>query len=373
VRINLFNFVPVKSFHSKLTVIKAINRARIKDIAQRANVSIGTVDRVIHNRGEVSKSTREKILAIIEELEYQPNLLASALASKKTYSLALLFPEPISAEAYWNKPMVGVRKAFQEIQQYGINIDTHLFKQSDTGTFQNEADLILESKPDGVVLAPFFSRESKKFIAELKDRRIPYVFIDSNIKDSEQLSYIGQDSFQSGRLSAKLLDYSIPEDASILILHFARELDNMNHLSQRENGFYEYFSVGNHQYKRNLITKEIPDPTNFAHQEMIVSLLRANPSVRGIFVTNSQVYYLAQILEINQISGIRIIGHDLINENIDFLKKGIIDFLICQRPEEQGYRAILTLFDHLVLKKEVSAENYTSIDIITKENIDYYK
>jgi len=269
--------------------------------------------------------------------------------------------------------MVGVRKAFQEIQQYGINIDTHLFKQSDTRTFQNEADLILETRPDGVVLAPFFSRESKSFIAELKNRKIPYVFIDSNIKDCEQLSYIGQDSFQSGRLSAKLLDYSIPDNSSILILHFARELDNMNHLAQRENGFYEYFSLGDQQYKRNLITKEIADPANTVHQEMIVSILNTNPDIRGIFVTNSQVYYLAQILEKYQIPGIRVIGHDLISENINFLKKGIIDILICQRPEEQGYRAILTLFEHLVLKKDVQAENYTSIDIITKENLDYYK
>jgi LacI family transcriptional regulator len=109
------------------------------------------------------------------------------------------------------------------------------------------------------------------------------------------------------------------------------------------------------------------------HQEMIVSILNTNPDIRGIFVTNSQVYYLAQILEKYQIPGIRVIGHDLISENINFLKKGIIDILICQRPEEQGYRAILTLFEHLVLKKEVQVENYTSIDIITKENLDYYK
>jgi len=70
---------------------------------------------------------------------------------------------------------------------------------------------------------------------------------------------------------------------------------------------------------------------------------------------------------------IRVIGHDLITENIEFLNKGIVDFLICQRPEEQGYRAIITLFDHLVLKKAVNNENYTSIDIITKENLNYYK
>ncbi|MDP3915053.1 MAG: substrate-binding domain-containing protein [Bacteroidota bacterium] len=356
-----------------MNIIKAINRTRIKDIAQKANVSIGTVDRVIHNRGEVSNATRDRILRIIDEMEYQPNLMASTLASKKTFSFALLLPEPISPESYWNKPMVGVRRAFQEIQQYGININIHLFKQSDANTFNTEAGKIIDSNPEGVVLAPFFSRESKEFISELKKRAIPYVFIDSNIKDSDKLSYIGQNSFQSGTLAAKLLDFSVPENSSILVLHFAKERDNMNHLVQREKGFYEYFNTNLSSGKKKLITLEISDPTDIACQNQITDQLKSNPEIKGIFVTNSQVYYLARLIEGTNISGIRVIGHDLINENIDFLKKGIVDFLICQRPEEQGYKAIITLFEHLVLKKEVNNENYTSIDIITKENLDYYK
>lgn len=328
---------------------------------------------MIHNRGEVSKSTKEKILRIIEEFGYQPNILASTLASKKTFTFTLLLPEPITPEAYWNKPMIGIRKAYSEIQQYGINVNTHLFKQSDPETFSIEAELILESKPDGVVLAPFFSREAKKFISELKSLNIPYVFIDSNIKDSNKLSYIGQDSFQSGTLAAKLLDYSIPESASILILHFAKERDNMNHLVQREKGFYEYFNQNYGENNRTLITMEISDPTHTESLEKVRQILGSHPEMKGIFVTNSQVYYLGRILEQLDWKGIRVIGHDLIRENIDFLKKGVVDFLICQRPEEQGYRALQTLFEYLVMKKEVNEENYTSIDIITKENLDYYK
>jgi LacI family transcriptional regulator len=269
--------------------------------------------------------------------------------------------------------MVGVRKAFQEIQQYGVNINIHLFKQSDSETFRHEAELILKNSPEGVVLAPFFSRESKEFIAELKKRDIPYVFIDSNIKDSDKISYIGQDSFQSGTLAAKLLDYSIPEKASILVLHFAKERDNMNHLVQREKGFYEYFAKKKPEGSKTLITMEIADPTDSKSQEKIKNMIRLNNDIKGIFVTNSQVYYLGRLLkEINQ-PGIRVIGHDLIKENIDFLNMGIVDFLICQRPEEQGYRAIQTLFEYLILKKEVNSENFTSIDIIIKENLDYYK
>ena len=321
----------------------------------------------------MSKATREKILQIIEEMEYQPNILASTLALKKTFSFALIVPEPVTSEAYWNKPLIGVKKAFDEIQQYGVNISLHFFKQSDPETFKKESRLILENNPEGVVLAPFFSRESKEFIEELKSREIPYVFIDSNIKDSSKLSYIGQDSFQSGTLAAKLLDYALPDQATILILHFAKELDNMNHLVQREKGFYEYFKNKQISGNRTLVTMEIADPNDAGCQNRIRQQIESNKTIKGIFVTNSQVYYLGRILEQFRINGIRVIGHDLIREDIGFLKKGMVDFLICQRPEEQGYRAILALFDHLVLRKDVDSENYTSMDIITKENLDYYK
>jgi LacI family transcriptional regulator len=299
--------------------------------------------------------------------------LASTLASKKIFSFVLFIPEPISKEAYWNKPIVGVRKAFQEIQQYGVDISIHLFKQSDSQTFIDEAELILQSKPDGVVLAPFFSRESKLFITELKINEIPYVFIDSNIKDCQKLSYIGQDSYQSGTLAAKLLDFSLPENASVLVLNFAKEIDNLNHLVQREKGFYDYFRTNDPEGNRKLITLEIADPTDNTFSAKMKAELDLNPEVKGIFVTNSQVYYLAKFLEQNGKNNIRVIGHDLISENIEYLKKGMIDFLICQRPEEQGYNAVFALFDHIILKKPVNSENYTSIDIITKENLDYYK
>ena len=53
---------------------------RIKDIAERAGVSVGTVDRVLHNRPNVSKVALEKVNKALEEMDYKPNVYASALA-----------------------------------------------------------------------------------------------------------------------------------------------------------------------------------------------------------------------------------------------------------------------------------------------------
>lgn len=302
-------------------------------------------------------------------MDYQPNILASTLASKKSVRFATLFPQPPSSEGYWNKPFLGVKKRIAELRQYSVQIQPFTFTQTNPKSFVEETENILDLKPDGVIFAPFYKKESMKFIDDLKSENIPFVFIDSEIKNAGQLGYIGQNSYQSGLVSGKLLDLMLP-DGNILIVHFAKEMDNQNHLVQRERGFYEWF-LKKKDNKHQLFTTEISDTENNAWMDKVASIVLSK-NVKGIFVTNSKVFYIGRMVENKGITGLKIIGHDLLKENIAYLKKDIVHFLICQRPEEQGYSAVNKLFRHIVQKRDIEMVNYTSIDIVTKENIDYY-
>ena len=70
-----------------------LEKIRIKDIAEKAGVSVGTVDRVLHNRPNVSKSAKDKIENVLKELDYQPNMYASALAYNKSYTFYMVIPK----------------------------------------------------------------------------------------------------------------------------------------------------------------------------------------------------------------------------------------------------------------------------------------
>ena len=325
---------------------------------------------MLHNRGEVAESTKKKILKILKELDYHPNFLASALASKKSALFATLLPEPPSPEGYWTRPAVGIRKRVSELRQYGIRVQPFTFSQTEPESFEENAQKILELNPDGVVLAPFFKKESLAFISKLKKINVPFVFIDSEIKNAGQLGYIGQNSYQSGLVSGKLLDMLMPV-GNILVIHFAKEMDNQNHLVQREKGFYDWYSTNN-QKSHRLFTVEVPDTSDEMWMERLVEKIHEK-NIRGIFVTNSRVFHVAHLIEKHGLNELKVIGHDLIKENVAGLKKDLVHFLICQRPEEQGYRAIDKVFRHVVQKRNLPGDNYTSIDIITKENVDYYK
>jgi LacI family transcriptional regulator len=257
------------------------------------------------------------------------------------------------------------------LKQYGIDLRTFFFNPADSGNFVSEATKILELNPDGIILAPFFLKESMAFVRKVKKRNVPFVFIDSDIKQAGQLSYIGQDSFQSGMVAGKLLSLLINRDSSILVLHFAKEMDNQNHLILREKGFYRWFQECTVE-RPEIITMEISHPDSLLSQEKIKqTILKKN--IRGVFVTNSKVFYLGRIIKKYKLTGLKVIGHDLLKENIAFVKEGIVHFLICQHPEEQGYNALDVLFRSIIQKRKTDKEYYTSIDIAMKENIDYYK
>src|SRR5512145_1070430 len=102
---------------------KPINqRVTIKDIASMAKVSIGTVDRVLHNRGEVNHETHNRVMSLVDELGYTPNLLAKSLALKKKFTIAVLIPSAGEDNPFWNKPLEGFLVAEKELKDFNALI-----------------------------------------------------------------------------------------------------------------------------------------------------------------------------------------------------------------------------------------------------------
>ena len=343
----------------------------VKEIARLANVSLATVDRVLHNRTGVSESTRAKIQKIISRLNYKPNILARRLASGKVYRFAVLIPAVSEETDYWQAPLNGVNRAESELEQYGIKIERYFFDQNDKKSFTSQARLILKNDTDGVVMAPSFIEEAIQFTNSCKALKIPYVFINSDIPAQESLSYIGPELYKSGYLAASLAGYSKTESGKILVVNIAKEIDNQHHVIRKEEGFRSYFKDKN--IKADILEININQTDYKAVEKNLAEVFEHNPDITCIFVTNSRVFSVARFVEKKGLENILLIGYDYINENIQCLKNGRINFLICQKPEEQGYRGIMALYHHLILKIPIANIDYMPIDIITKENYEFYK
>lgn len=343
-------------------------RTRIKDIAMKAGVSTGTVDRVLHNRGEVSEATREHVLNIIKELDYTPNILAKSLASKKVYSIAALIPAAGDNNQYWEKPLAGFEQALSEIRDYNTNVLINTYDIDSSSSLAKAFRALLKEKPDGLVFAPFFSDTAVEIAGECEEKNIPYIFIDRNIEGLNNLAFFGQNGEHSGFLAARIMHYGVPDKSNVLVIkpgssNASQQTDN------REKGFLKFFNSSANTRQINTIAVDVNVPVDDLPEKLDVIL----KDIKGIFITNSRAYKVAEYLEKRSMQDVVLIGYDLIDKNICCLEKGNIDFLIGQKPEEQGYKSVMALFNYLINRREVEKINYSPIDIIMRENIDYYK
>jgi LacI family transcriptional regulator len=324
------------------------------------------VDRVIHNRGEVSKKTMKKILDVMNKTNYKPNFVARVLASKKKPRLVCLIPFHTPENMYWEAPLEGMIKAEKEIADYGVTVSYFLFDQYLPDSFEKKTRDVLSDLPDGVVLAPVFSKQASDFVKKLDILKIPYVFIDSKLKEADNLSFFGQNSFRSGMLAAKLMELSCKPKGTIVIINIGTEHENLHHTREREKGFKTYFlnkTPGMPLHVLNISSE------NINNMDSLLEIPDIN--ISGIFATSS-AHIIANYLNHKGKDQITLIGYDLTNDNIIFLEKGIIDFLICQKPGEQAYRGIYALFHHIVFEKKIRKNNLMPLDIITRENFNDY-
>ncbi len=345
-------------------------KIRIKDIARMAGVSAGSVDRIIHNRGNVSKKSKEKILAVMKEINYKPNAIASALASKKKYKIACFLPDTKESE-YWSLVVEGIKHAENELSDFNFKATYIHFNQFDENSFIEESKKLFEEGISGVLMVPAFKEESKKIILQLQEKEIPFSFIDTVIEDCDFLSYYGQHSLQSGYVAARLLFSEVEPNKDIYLLKtqtLTRALSNQ--IDNRMRGFNKY--CAEHHITANIKEIEIQLHDEKSLNEQLDQTFKGNQNIGACIIFNSRAYLIANYLEQNDLKGIKLFGYDTIKRNIDYLQKGTITGLIGQQPKTQGYKGLKSLSEQLIFKHTPPHINFMPIEILIKENIDYF-
>lgn len=346
---------------------------RIVDIAKLAGVSVGTVDRVLHNRGRVSNEKRSKIEKVLKEINYEPNMVARFLASKKDYTFAVLIPSFIKGE-YWELVTAGIDKATTELKNFNVAVEYFFFNQQDEFSFNNIIKALDKREFAGVVIATIFGESVIDLSRKLEEKEIPYIYIDSDIPDQHNLAYFGADSHMSGIIAAKLMIREIGKNGDIIIGKIKyRGTSNSVQIETREQGFKEY--LNKNEFTGQIHYLEIDSEKHENVQRNLKSVLINTGNRVGVIVFNSRIYELVDLFgNFNgQDKDIKLIGYDSIEKNVEALKNDQVLFLISQRSTQQGYDAIKSLSNHLLFNKTINKINFMPIDILMKENIEYYK
>lgn len=337
----------------------------IKRIAKLANVSIGTVDRVLHKRPGVSKETKKRVLKIIEETGYSKNTTASRLklASVKKIKIAILIPKSTNNWSYWKQPKNGVLKAIDELTELGVMADFYDF--SDSSTFVQQSSNIFQDNYDAIVTVPFFRNASNKLLKRAESKNIPIVFLDTEIELDGATNFIRQNAYKAGMVSGRLLHGLVGDNGQYFIINIINDKGIHASGKQREDGFKAFFKTVDKTANIQTINHAI-DCDFTITKEIEAQFKNKNP--KGIFVTNSRSHIISPILKRKNIF---VVGFDMNIENIKGLKNDEINFIINQNPKHQGYAAIKGLYKFLTDQDDSELNLDIPIDIIVKENIMY--
>ena len=349
---------------------KQNERIRIKDIADKAGVSVGTVDRVLHGRSGVSESSRIKVENVLKQLDYQPNMYASALASNKKYRFAALLPSH-GAEDYWESVEKGMRGAIRSFSDFHISLNAFYYDQYEPEAFLREGGEMLSFEPDGVVISPASEEDTRRITEQLQARGVPYVFIDSNQPRLKPLTFYGQHAQKSGYFAARMLQLLAQGAEEIVVFRLLYEGKLASTQQQRrEEGFYSFMK----EHFPHMIIHEL----NFyarqpeANGRLLDVFFREHPQAKCGITFNSKAYIVGEYMQQQGRTDFRMAGYDLLKRNVACLRAGSIDFIIAQQPIVQGYDSIESLFRFLILKKKIKDCHYMPITLLTVDNIDFY-
>ena len=350
----------------------ATDKTRIKDIARLSGVSVGTVDRVLHNRPNVSKASREKVEKALKEMDYRPNMYASALAYNKKYLFYLIIPKHES-EAYWEEIEEGAMEACNRRRDFHVAVKVKCYNRFDLDTFNKVADECLNAQPDGVVVVPSRLDITRKFTDQLHERSIPFVLLDSFMPDLKPLAFYGQDSFCSGYFSGRMLMLIAAKETEIMLM---KQMKHGNVASKqqenRETGFRHY--MRDHFPDVKIFEVNLPlDVDRSQYDNILEDFFKEHPHVHHCITLNSKAHLVGEFLLRSNRRDVQIMGYDMVGKNAMCLREGSISFLIAQHAYLQGYSCVECLFEAIVLKKKVTMVNYMPIELLTKENIDFYR
>lgn len=151
----------------------------IKDVAEKANVSIATVSNVINKKGRVSKKTIEKVEKVIDELGYIPSISARNLKTRKSHLIGVVVPTMSPGRLqdnpfYWDL-VSGIEEGARDNRFHVILL----------GIDESDDDLsfIRKRQLDGLIVVG--GHDDSTTIQQILTLDIPCVFMDSYLSDPE--------------------------------------------------------------------------------------------------------------------------------------------------------------------------------------------
>ncbi len=342
-------------------------RRGIHLIAHLAQVSIGTVDRALHERPGIKEATRQRILQIARQLGYTPNLAARALSvAKAEVKIGVCVPREI--HFFYDQLWSGILDEAKRAAHLGIqfvNRPVQALGEGDTEAFKQ----LVAFGVDGIILTAGSPRDLQPLIDDAEERGVRVICVSTDAPESKRSCIVCVEPRTNGSLAGELMGKLVAPGSKVAII--AGMLSTEDH-RKKADGFCETFP---HYCQGGRIIKVIEGHEDEDESfQKTFELLRKVPSLAGIYVNTVNCLPVCRALGARGLAGkVKLITTDLFAEMAPYLQKGTITASIYQQPHRQGQLAVRVMADHLMNKTALPPTIYLSPGVVMSSNLHLFR
>lgn len=336
----------------------------IKEIAELAGVHRSTVDKVLHRREGVSDPVRARVQKIIDENHYQVNPIGKALKMQDKKLKVKVILLQVDALPYIKQGMEEMLKNYYTFQ---IQVDYEEVSHADVKLLC-EKMAAAAGEYDGLIISPINAPEIVRVIDRCAEQGVPVVTVNSDIKGSRRLCFIGQDGYKAGKVAGRFMGEFLGGQGTAAILTSGSDNQQSFPFGTREDGFREIISKAypGIEVLPSISTYEDAQVT----YDQTLHLLREYPQLNGIFITCGCVKDAGSAIMKAGRTDLKLISYEEYPEILELMKQDVVTMTLASGLEEQGGEAVQVLLDRLIYDKEPSRRHlYTETRVMVKESL----
>jgi LacI family transcriptional regulator len=342
-------------------------RRGIHQIAELANVSIGTVDRALHGRNGIRESTRRRILQIAAQIGYTPNLAARALsASRSGVRVGVCIPREIRFfyDQLWSGVLdearrvaqLGVQLVYRPVPRLGVD-ETEAFKE------------LVESGVNGIILTAGDPEGLRPLIDSAEANGIRVVCVSTDAPGSRRSTVICVEPWLNGCLAGELMGKFVAPGSKVAVV--AGMLSTEDH-RRKTDGFSDAFPRHCPGGKIVRVVEGHEDEDESFQKTF--DLLGSVPGLVGLYVNTVNCLPVCRALAAHGLAGkVKLITTDLFAEMAAYFRKDIITASIYQQPHRQGQLAVRHMADHLTTKMPFPPTVHLSPGVVMSSNLNLFR
>jgi LacI family transcriptional regulator len=315
------------------------SRIRIKDLANALGISVGTVDRALKNRPEVSAATKEKVLKLARESGYRPDPVASVLSTQRRLRVAVILPRGVT-------PFHREVKAGIEEEHIGLGesiIELEFFTFLRLGSGESEAlRRATDKRLDGLIISSAAGSEIRAAIQFLLEQHIPVICVGTEFPSLKTVANVTVDPFSSGGLAGDLIGNYSQQDGPIAVV--TGDLSVTNHREKVE----AFQSTIKRFFPSHTLLPviEAHDDRGEAHSRSL-QLFRSYKDLSACYVTTGNSIPVLKALTETIPGTPLVVTTDIFPELLPFLREGTVFGTLYQQPRSQGALAYRALYRQL--------------------------